>query len=221
MNVKVIVVVVMQKVLMFKIFIYFCIPASFCYDKDIKESYGLPLLEIKKDKIRQIKQIPLLSKLSNGDYQTEKSQSDSRITKDIKFFLNNLPSFKKYKSQDDLSFIITHNRVLLLEIFEYYKDRDASLKTIEGRINAILRIFFIAFKDKKYDLYQKLSILMLDLLFSHKQDEDQQQLNKNEQERFIPFEIVIKFQKDLLEQYKLYPSYKNNQDLLLISMYRY
>ena len=93
---------------------YSNLPASFYYDKDIKESYGLPLLEIKKDKIRQIKQIPLLSKLSNGDYQTEKSQSDRRITKDIKFFLNNLPSFKKYKSQDDLSFIITHNRLLLL-----------------------------------------------------------------------------------------------------------
>lgn len=200
---------------------YTNLPASFYYNKDIKESYGLPLLEIKKDKIRQIKQIPLLSKLSNGDYQTEKSQSDYKIVKDVKFFINNLPSFNQYKNQDDLSFIITHNRLLLLEIFEYYKDKDASLKTIEGRINAILRIFFIAFKDKKYDLYQKLSILMLDLLFLHKQDEDQQQLNKNEQERFIPFEIVIKFQKDLLEQYKLNPSYKNNQDLLLISMYRY
>ena len=63
--------------------------------------------------------------------------------------------------------------------------------------------------------------LMLDLLFQHKQDEDEQQLNKNEQERFIPFEIVIDFQKRLAEQYITNPTYKNNQDLVFISLYRY
>ena len=62
---------------------------------------------------------------------------------------------------------------------------------------------------------------MLDLLFHHKQDEDKQELNENEKQRFIPFEIVIQFQKDLLEQYKSNPTYQNNQDLLLISLYRY
>ena len=61
----------------------------------------------------------------------------------------------------------------------------------------------------------------LDLLFSHKQDEDKQELNDNEKQRFIPFEIVIQFQKDLLEQYKSNPTYQKNQDLLLISLYRY
>ena len=36
---------------------------------------------------------------------------------------------------------------------------------------------------------------MLDLLFSFKQDEEEQILNKDEEERFKPFEIVINFQK--------------------------
>ena len=47
---------------------------------------------------------------------------------------------------------------------------------------------------------------MLDLLFSFKQDEDEQILYKNEGERFIPFEVVINFQKRLLEQYKANPT---------------
>ena len=35
---------------------------------------------------------------------------------------------------------------------------------------------------------------MLDLLFSFKQDEEERILNQNEEERFIPFEVVINFQ---------------------------
>ena len=104
---------------------------------------------------------------------------------------------------------------------EYYKNKNTSLKTIEGRINELLRIFYIAYETKKYDLYQKYSILMLDLLFSFKDDEDNQILNENEKKRFIPFEVVIEFQKSLLDQYKSNPTYKNNQDLLLVSLDRW
>ena len=49
---------------------------------------------------------------------------------------------------------------------------------------------------------------MLDLLFSFKQDEEEQILNKDEEERFKPFEIVINFQKKkiLFEQHISNPS---------------
>ena len=171
--------------------------------------------------MKPIRNIPLLSRLANGDYQTDKSKSDYKIVKDIKFFTNNLPSFKKYKNADDLSYIITNHRLLVLELLEYYKNKNASLKTIKGRIRGLLRIFYIAYQNKKYDLYQKHSIMMLDLLFAFKQDEEEQVLNKNEEERFIPFEVVIEFQQTLLKQYISNPTYKNNQDSLLISLYRY
>ena len=149
-------------------------PANFYYYKDIPESYGPPLLELKKEYIKPIKRIPLLSKLKNSEYQTEKSKSDYKIVKDIKFITNNLPSFKEYKNTDDLTYIINNHRLLILLILEYYKNKNASLKTLEGRITGILRIFYIAYENKKYDLYQKYSILMLELLFSFKQDEDEQ-----------------------------------------------
>ena len=80
---------------------YTNLPATFYYDKDIKQSYGLPLLELKKKYVRQIKNFPSLSRLERGDYQTDKSKSDYKIVKDIKFFTNNLPSFQKYQGQDD------------------------------------------------------------------------------------------------------------------------
>ena len=43
--------------------------------------------------------------------------------------------------------------------------------------------------------------MIFDLLFSIKQDEEEQILNENEEERFIPIQIVINVQKRLLEQY--------------------
>ena len=199
---------------------YTNLPATFYYDKDIKQSYGLPLLELKKENVRQIKNIPLLSRLERGDYQTDKSKSDYKIVKDIKFFINNLPSFQKYKGQDDLTFLIQNHRLLMLEILEWYSD-DTSLKTIEGRIVALLRILYIAYGIKTYELYQKYSILMLDLLFQFRQDEDNQQLNPREENAYIPFEVIIDFQQQLLKDFQTNPTYKKNQDLLLVSLYRY
>ena len=171
--------------------------------------------------MKPIRQVPFLSKLINGDYETDKNKSDHKIVKDRTFFTNNLQSFKKYKNTDDLSYIINNHRLLVLEILEYYKHKNASLKTLEGSITAILRIFYIAYQNKKYDLYHKYSIMMLDLSFSFRDDEDNHELNKNEQERFIAFEVVIEFQKASLKQCISNQTYKNNQDLLLISLYRF
>ena len=103
---------------------------------------------------------------------------------------------------------------------EWYSD-DTSLKTIEGRVVALLRILYIAYGIKTYELYQKYSILMLDLLFQFRQDEDNQQLNPREENAYIPFEVIIDFQQQLLKDFQTNPTYEKNQDLLLVSLYRY
>ena len=91
---------------------YESLPANFYLDKDIPESYGLPMLELKKENIKPIKQIPLLSKLANGDYQTEESKSDYKIVKDIKFITNNYHHSKNINKQ-----MIYH---ILSIIIDYY-----------------------------------------------------------------------------------------------------
>ena len=68
--------------------------------------------------------------------------------------------------------------MLIFLILGNYKFKNASFKTLEGRILGISLIFYIAYENQKYDLYQKYSIMMLDLLFSFKQDEEEQILNK-------------------------------------------
>ena len=95
------------------------LPASFYMpSNDAPDSVGSPILELKKQYVKPIKYIPLFSKLLDGSYHTEKSNSDANIARSISFFTNNFPSFTKYKSTDDLSYIINHHRLLVVELFE-------------------------------------------------------------------------------------------------------
>jgi hypothetical protein len=62
---------------------------------DTPDSVGSPILELKKQYVKPIKYIPLFSKLLDGSYHTEKSNSDANIARSISFFTNNFPSFTK------------------------------------------------------------------------------------------------------------------------------
>ena len=197
------------------------LPASFYMpSNDTPDSVGSPILELKKQYVKPIKYIPLFSKLLDGSYHTEKSNSDANIARSISFFTNNFPSFTKYKGTDDLSYIINQHRLLVVELFEYYaKKPSTSLRTIEGRFVAICRIFRIAYDTKNYPLYNLYSDILLDLNADAKLDEDKGELNKTEEMSYIPFEIVLETQKKLEEKFISNPTYQNNQDLLLLSLY--
>ena len=197
------------------------LPASFYLENDDNpDSQGTPNLELKKQFIKPMKYIPEYSKLLDGSYHTEKSNSDPNIARSISFFVSNLPSFKKYKETDDLSFIIDFHRLLTIELFEYYsKKPNTSLRTLEGRFVAICRIFYIAYDTKQYELYNKYSDILLDLNAEHKMDETDQKLNPIEEKSFVPFEIVMETQQKLENEFTSNKSYKSNQDLLLISLY--
>ena len=78
---------------------------------------------------------------------------------------------------------------MILLILEYLKNKNASLNALEGRMTGILWIFYVAYENKKYDSYQQYSIMMLDLLLSFKQDEEDQILYENEKKRFVLIEV--------------------------------
>ena len=68
---------------------------------------------------------------------------------------------------------------------------------------------------------KKYSILMLNFLFQFSQEEDNQQLNPREENAYIPFEVIIDFQQQLFKDFQTNPTYERNQNLLLVSLYRY
>ena len=98
-----------------------------------------------------------MSKLENGDYEDAKSKSDNNIASTIKYFVNNLPSFKKYKNVDDLSWVVNQHRLLMVEMLDYYakQAKPPSTATIKSKVNGLNRIIRIAYNTKSYDLYQK------------------------------------------------------------------
>ena len=67
-------------------------------------------------------------------------------------------------------------------------------------MTGILWIFYVAYKNKKYDSYQKYSIMMFDLLLSFKQDEEEQILYENEKKIYTIWSCY-KLSKRLQEQF--------------------
>lgn len=200
-----------------------------------KLSYLLPAnfrlianLELKKEFIKPIKQIPLLSKLEKGEYETADSKSDMNIAASIKFFRKNLPSFKvqNFNQNDDISWVISSHRIIVAELLQYYaKKPKPSIATIKSRFNAITRIFRIAFETKNTELYNKYSNCVLFLGKQFEADEFNNELSDTEIKKFVHFNVVLAKQKELQQAYeglqnkKSILGYDLNQDLLLISLY--
>jgi len=202
------------------------LPANFYVVDEAKESYGFANLELKNEFKKPIKRIPLYSKLEKGDYQTASSKSDDNIASSIKFFRNNLPRFKKYKTQDDISWIVNQHRRLTAEIFDYYGDSlTKRVATLKGRFNAITRIFRIAYDTKNYDLYEKYSSLVVFLGNYIDDDENENELSEIELKKFVTFDVILNKQKQLQNQFEnienknTAKAYDLNQDLLLVSLY--
>jgi len=155
------------------------LPANFRLINGEQSAFGVANLELKDEYKKPIKKIPLFSKLVNGDYETASSKSDKiNIACSIKFFYNNLASFKQYKNQDDITWVINNHRQLVAEILEYYADKEkTSLATIKSRFNAITRIFRLAFETKNYELYDKDSSLVIFLNNQFEDDEFDNELS--------------------------------------------
>jgi len=202
------------------------LPANFMLYDDVEGAIGIANLELKDEYKKPIKKIPLYSKLEKGDYETATSKSDKNISASVKFFRNNLPSFKKFKSQDDISWVIVHHRALTAELLNYYGNSQSQrVATIKSRFNAITRIIRIAYDTKNYDLYDKYSSLVIFLGAHFEDDEYNNELSEIEKKKFVPFNVVLDKQKQLqndfeaLENKLTTKAYDLNQDLVLISLY--
>lgn len=202
------------------------LPANFQLIKTEPSAFGVANLEIKREFYRPIKKTPLLSKLVNGEYQTNQSKSDKNISASIKFFVNNLPNFQQLKNNDNIDWVIFNHRQLTADILSYYANKEKpSLATIKSRFNAITRIFRIAYETKNYYLYDKYSALVIFLNQQFEADEFNNELSENEIKKFIDFKIVLEVQKALYDKFKSIQNktssvaYDLNQNLLLVSLY--
>ena len=180
-------------------------------------------LDIKPDKKLKPKEI-LYSKLKNGDYHSATSKSDKNIAKSINTIVNNIDGFKKYKNVEDLTWIIDNHRLLFTEIIEYHQAKNNSIATIKTAVNAIVRIFGLAY-NKQYPLYIKYTTILQDLNRIIIKNEGENILNTNEQGRYIDWKNVLKERDELEKRFNqianknTQEAYDLNQDLVLLSLY--
>lgn len=166
----------------------------------------------------------LMSKLIKGEYHSSISRSDKNIASGIKMFVNNLPSFKQYKKDDSLLWIINNHRQLLLEILKYHYEKKNRTTTIKTNINAITRIFGLCF-NKQYPLYSKYAQLVHSIGTYVIEDEGDNKLNENEETRYIEWQYVLKERNELETKFNNFKNkqtkdaYDINQDLILLSLY--
>ena len=173
------------------------------------------------------KNIVSFSKLKYGDYETAGSKSDkTNITASIKFFFNNLPSFKQYEKEDNLNYIIDKRRLLMVELLEYfYNQPKFSLATLKSRYVAIMRIMRLAYNGKSNLDYQLLSYIVSILGDEVDNKEGQNVLSPEELERFLDFDLILLKQKELYHRFynlnnkKTKNAFELNQDLVLLSLY--
>lgn len=183
----------------------------------------VPLFVPKKE--QPINKTVYLSKLEAGNYHTSRSKSDKNIASKIKTAIKHFQHFKDLKG-DDLSYLIKNDRLYFLDALEYTYKKKLSTATLKGYIDALLRLMNIAFTNpKKTPTYIKYGTLIFSLRNRLIEQDDKNELNENEETRFINWEVVLKKQKELKKQFediinkKTKTAYDINLDLVLLSLY--
>ena len=195
------------------------------YKRKLSSLLNVQMLpNFKEIKIVPMKRIPLYDKLIAGKYEEGYANYDhENVRVNINFFVNNLPSFKKYRGKNELDWVISKHRLLALEIFEYYTE--PSISTLESRFNSILRIMRIAYKTKQLPLYQLFSTIVFQLHGKVTRNEGKNKLNKYELKKYIHWQDVMKvhsmLEKDFnaLKNKKTREAYDLHNELLLLSIY--
>ncbi len=165
-----------------------------------------------------------LDKLFHGHYHSEKSKSDINYAKSIKFFINNLYSFKKIKHYN-LDFIFNNFHFLILEYLEYYLKKNLRLATFKSRLAAILRVLYLMFDNKEFQLYKNITLVQDNISAFINLKEGNNKRDELEETKHIDFSLILKRRDDIETAFINLPdkfnktAYDLHQDLILLSLY--
>jgi len=165
-----------------------------------------------------------LENLQNGNYHTDKTKSDNSVTKTIKFFTNNLRSFKSIDTSN-LDWIYNKFNILITEYLEYFLKHKLRLTTFKTRLSAILRVLFIMFNNKNLQLYKNISSVQDNISRFINKKEGNNLRDELEESRHLDFSLILKRRDDFETAFKNIENkysktaYDLNQDLILLSLY--
>lgn len=160
-----------------------------------------------------------LYKLKKGFYLNGR-KNDKDTVDFVSFVVNNLPSFKQFKDDDNLFYLFKNNNKLMLELFIYAIYRPLSLASLCKRINSYIRLLYIIFKERNEIISHYLNMIY-EIQMKLQDEWEEQKLNKYEKNTFIDFNEVLNIRQALEDVFNegMKIDYETNQDLLLLSCY--
>lgn len=158
-----------------------------------------------------------LLKLKTGKYKGER-KTDKDTYDFVKFITNNLPSFKQFKEDDNLIYLIKNNNLLFLELLIYSIYKPLSLATFVKRLNSYVRLLYIYF-DVRNDMISHYLNMINEIQMKLLEENEEQSLNKQERESFVDFNLVLNLREALEQIFNQNREFRDNQDLLLVSCY--
>ena len=191
-------------------------------NKRVPISYenGVILLDVKE--YEEGKEV-LISKMRKNEYMDENRKDDIKTISLLRTICNKLPSFKKYKEEDDVRYIIKNHRILINELMEHRMGK--SLESLKGDLTLILRILKLSYGTKENELYIKYTTIQSDIRDVLNITVDDNKLTEREKGQYLEWNIIMKERYNIEENYKNIKKkntsygYKINQDVVLISLY--
>jgi len=196
---------------------------KYYYNDIFKDEININIL-FENNITEPIKNSITLNHLLQGKYHSDKTKSDISISKTITFFMNNLRSFKKFKT-DNLDWVYNNYNILIIEYLEYYLKKNLRITTFKSRLSAILRVLYLMFDNKDILLYKNISIVQDNITRFINYKEGNNIRDELEQKRHLDFTLILKRRDDIEEAFKninnklTKTAYDINQDLLLLSLY--
>jgi len=140
----------------------------------------------------------------NSKYKDKKSNSiktETGYANRIIFFTKTFASLKEYQDQDDLSWIIANNRLLMYEIMNYHDSNNRTVSTMNNDFKTIVRVIklLLGEEDELRFKYSALQIAFSDI--ENIKDDDNVINTVQEIRQFISHEELLKICDKLEEEY--------------------
>ena len=180
------------------------------------------------------KQKPKITTIIKKDFYGYKYKGDNKDRTELNYinvykaWINNI--FPEHANDLNLDFFIYNQNEVLYKLFEYRNNNNLSLETIRKDINLLMKLLKIAV-DERSEIVNKYKVLQMALSKMHEQKEQNNELNEDEAESFVPFDDLVelrnkiyneweeKYENTPLKKYKNPNLRINNMKALLLTFY--
>ena len=151
---------------------------------------------------KQKPKITTIIKKDFYDYKYKGDNTDRTETNYInvyKAWVNNI--FPSESKSTTLDWVVLNQNEILFKLLEYRNNNNLSLETIRKDINLLMKILKIAVGERS-EIVNKYKVLQMALSKIHEHKEQENKINKNESESYVPYKELISLRNKIYEEWE-------------------